>query len=70
MKERHLKLRVASDDGHAFEVVWWSGVENAFGQTLQPNARIELAYTLEANTWRGETRLQLVAQDAKADAGC
>ncbi|MFN2453072.1 MAG: single-stranded-DNA-specific exonuclease RecJ [Pyrinomonadaceae bacterium] len=70
MKEKHLKLRVASDGGRAFEVVWWNGVEDEFGQTLRPNARIELAYTVEANTWRGETRLQLIAQDAKADAGC
>jgi len=65
MKDRHLKLRVASDDGHAFEVVWWNGVEEAAEQTLGASKRIELAYTIEANTWRNETRLQLIAQDVK-----
>jgi single-stranded-DNA-specific exonuclease len=67
MKERHLKLRVASEDGKRnFEVVWWNGVDEISGQTLRPNTRIELAYTIEANTWRNETRLQLIAQDIKS----
>jgi hypothetical protein len=39
-------------------------------QTLSPNARIELAYTVEPNTWQGETRLQLCVKDVRADAGC
>ncbi len=70
MKERHLKLRIASNEGRQFEVVWWNGVEESIEQTLRPNTRIELAYTIEANTWRNETRLQLIAQDVKEDAGC
>jgi single-stranded-DNA-specific exonuclease len=66
MKERHLKLRLAGADHRPLEAVWWGGVEQLDGQTLEPQARIELAYTLESNTWRGETRLQLCVQDLKA----
>ncbi|HVF28325.1 MAG TPA: single-stranded-DNA-specific exonuclease RecJ [Pyrinomonadaceae bacterium] len=64
VKERHLKLRVAGSDGRAHEAIWWGGVERA-AATPTPGARIELAYTLEANTWRDETKLQLVVEDMK-----
>lgn len=65
MKEKHLKLRVAGADRRPLEVVWWSGLEELRGQTLSTGARIELAYTIEPNTWKGETRLQLCARDLK-----
>ncbi|MBV9959488.1 MAG: single-stranded-DNA-specific exonuclease RecJ, partial [Acidobacteria bacterium] len=65
MKERHLKLRLAGDDGRPLEAVWWDGVEKLDGRTLRTGARIELAYTVEPNTWQGVTRLQLVVQDLK-----
>src|SRR2546423_4672274 len=57
MKERHLKLFVAGATGRALETVWWGGAEESTGQTLRTGARIEMAYTVEQNTWRGETRL-------------
>jgi single-stranded-DNA-specific exonuclease len=66
MKEKHLKLRLADKDGNSFEAVWWDGVEKSKGQTLNANSRIELAYTPEANSWNGNTRLQLVVEDVRS----
>jgi single-stranded-DNA-specific exonuclease len=67
MKEKHLKLRLADKTGKTFEAVWWDGVEKSKEQTLKPKKRIELAYTPEANTWQGNTRLQLVVEDLRTD---
>ena len=67
MKEKHLKLRLVDEDGRAFEAVWWDGVEKSKGQTLKVNARIELAYVAEANSWQGNTRLQLVVEDLRVN---
>ena len=67
MKDKHLKLKLSDDGGKQFEAVWWDGVERSKGQTLKPNARIELAYVAETNTWQGNTRLQLVVEDLRAD---
>ncbi len=69
MKERHLKLRVAGEDSRQLEAVWWDGVEKLDGRTLSTGSRIELAHTIEPNTWQGVTRLQLVVQDLKAVMG-
>ncbi len=66
MKEKHLKLKLADAGGKQFEAVWWDGVDKSRGQTLKPRTGIELAYTPEANTWNGNTRLQLVVEDLKA----
>ncbi|MFN0279665.1 MAG: single-stranded-DNA-specific exonuclease RecJ [Pyrinomonadaceae bacterium] len=67
MKDKHLKLKLVGDNNKPFEAVWWDGVERSKGQTLKPNSRIELAYVAEANTWQGNTRLQLVVEDLRAD---
>lgn len=67
MKEKHLKLRLVSRGGRRFEAVWWDGVERSKEQTLNPNCSIELAYVPEANTWQGNTRLQLVIEDLRTD---
>jgi single-stranded-DNA-specific exonuclease len=64
MKERHYKLRLMGQDHRPLEAVWWDGVEEA-GQTLRPDDRIELAYTLEPNTWQGVERLQLCVKDMR-----
>jgi single-stranded-DNA-specific exonuclease len=65
MKDKHLKLRVAGPQNRPLEVVWWNGVDELAGRTLATGQRIELAYTIEPNTWQGETRLQLCAKDVK-----
>lgn len=67
MKEKHLKLKAVSDGGKFFEAVWWDGVERSKGQTLEAGSRIQIAYVPEANTWQGNTRLQLVVEDLRAD---
>ena len=65
MKEKHLKLRLGDKANRPLEAVWWGGVEELAGRTLQPGQSIELAYTIEPNTWRGETRLQLCVKDLR-----
>jgi len=67
MKSKHLKLRLVARGGKRFEAVWWDGVERSKGQTLKPNCSIELAYVPEANTWQGNTRLQLVVEDLRSE---
>jgi len=67
MKDKHLKLKLLGADNRPFEAVWWDGVEKSKGQTLKANTRIELAYVAELNTWQGNTRLQLVVEDLRAD---
>jgi len=65
MKEKHLKLKLINETGKQFEAVWWDGVDKSKKQTLKPKSRIELAYTPEANTWKGNTRLQLMVEDVR-----
>ena len=67
MKDKHLRLKLGASGGKTFEAVWWDGVERSSGRTLKPKCSIELAYVPEANSWQGNTRLQLVVQDLKAD---
>ena len=67
MKEKHLKLKLADSNGKQFEAVWWDGVEKSKKQTLAPKTRIELAYSPEANSWQGNTRLQLVVEDLRTN---
>ncbi|MFL6253666.1 MAG: single-stranded-DNA-specific exonuclease RecJ [Pyrinomonadaceae bacterium] len=63
LKERHLKFGVAAG-GRVQDCIWWGGAERA-AATPRPGARIELAYSVEANCWNGNTRLQLVVEDLK-----
>jgi len=67
MKEKHLKLKLASRNGRQFEAVWWDGVDKSKGKTLTGKSRIELAYTPDANNWNGKTRLQLVVEDLREE---
>jgi single-stranded-DNA-specific exonuclease len=64
LKGRHFKFHLAGADGREHEALWWGAAEN---ETATPRAGqgIELAYTVETNTWRGETRLQLIVKDLK-----
>lgn len=67
MKDKHLKLKLADAAGKQFEAVWWDGVARSSGQTLADGCGIEIAYVAEANSWQGNTRLQLVVEDLRAD---
>jgi single-stranded-DNA-specific exonuclease len=65
LKERHLKFEVAAgEDARPVEVLWWGGAEEA-AATPRAGDRIELAYAVETNTWRGEKRLQLIVEDMR-----
>ncbi|MCW5960487.1 MAG: single-stranded-DNA-specific exonuclease RecJ [Pyrinomonadaceae bacterium] len=68
MKEKHLRLKLQDESGNRLEAVWWDGVERSQGQTLERGKRIEMAYSAEANTWNGTTRLQLVVKDLRMDS--
>lgn len=67
IKEQHLKLRVAGENNRPFEAIWWRGLEES-RQTPQMAQRIDLAYELEANSWRGEIRLQLNVRDMRVSS--
>ena len=67
MKDRHLKLYLGDRDGRRFEAVWWDGVERGKEQTLAIGRDIEVAYTLDVNSWQGSERLQLVIEDIRDD---
>jgi single-stranded-DNA-specific exonuclease len=64
LKQRHLKFGVGTPGGRVHDAIWWSGAERATA-TPRPGASIELAYSVEANCWNGNTRLQLVVEDLK-----
>jgi single-stranded-DNA-specific exonuclease len=68
MKEKHLKMYLSDKEtGKRFEAVWWDGAAKLKGRTLKPKSCIELAYTVEANEWQGNKRLQLVVEDIRTD---
>src|SRR3989442_4472800 len=68
MKERHLKMYLAGAEGRPLETVWWNCLEH-LQRTPDLNASIELAYTIETNTWNGETRMQLNVEDMREVIG-
>jgi single-stranded-DNA-specific exonuclease len=53
-KEEHLKVLVEDENGQSRNVLWWHGDPD-----LVPQQRFDLAYTLRANDFRGQTQLQL-----------
>ncbi len=53
-KEEHLKVLVEDENGQSRNVLWWHGDPD-----LVPQQRVDLAYTLRANDFRGQTQLQL-----------
>jgi single-stranded-DNA-specific exonuclease len=67
LKGRHLKFHLAGDGGPVHEALWWGAAEES-PATPPAGRRIELAYRVEANVWRDETRLQLIVEDMKMNA--
>ncbi len=53
---KHLKLRLSSIDAIAFNF------GSLYGK-LQNNSTVDLAYTIDMNTWNGNSRLQLKVKD-------
>ncbi len=57
LKERHLKLQLERD-GHRFDAIW-------FGHAESLGATATIAYRLDANTFNGVTRVQLLVEHAE-----
>ena len=67
MKEKHLKLKLADEDGKQFEAVWWDGVEKSKDKGVGIDQIVQIAYTPEENNWKGNRNLQLIIKDIKVD---
>jgi single-stranded-DNA-specific exonuclease len=59
--QRHLKMAVAGPKGRPLETIWWNGAE----RMTELRNGVDLAYTVEASNWTGETFLQLSVADMK-----
>jgi single-stranded-DNA-specific exonuclease len=66
LKEKHLKLRV-SEEGRTLDAVGWEMAEQAQG--LVAGGYLDLAFTLDENTFQDVTSLQLVIRDLRASEG-
>ena len=64
LKEQHLKMRLAGPGGRPLETIWWRGVESVV-QMPTINTGVEIAYSIETNTWNNEVRLQLNVADLR-----
>ena len=67
LKERHLKMHVSAGQGRPLETIWWNCISE-HRRTPDVNTGIELAYTIETNTWNDEVRMQLNVQDMRTAA--
>jgi single-stranded-DNA-specific exonuclease len=65
MKDQHLKMRLAGPEGRPLETVWWHCMES-LERTPAVNSKVDLAYTIETNTWNNEVRLQLCVEDLRS----
>ncbi|HLA06875.1 MAG TPA: hypothetical protein VJ022_05490, partial [Anaerolineales bacterium] len=54
----HRKLIVEDEHGSTQEILWWSGA----GEEL-PQGKFDLAFSLRANTFRGEKRIQVQLEE-------
>ncbi len=63
IKERHLKVQVRQD-GRVFNAIAWRSSEKA-AQWEQHRQSLRLAYSLDKQTFRGETTLELTVADLR-----
>src|SRR5688572_967530 len=64
LKERHLKMHVIGSQGRPLEAIWWNCIDQK-KRTPDVTNGIELAYSIETNTWNGEVRMQLNVEDMR-----
>ena len=64
LKDRHLKMHVIGSGGRPLETIWWNCIDEK-KRTPDVKSGIELAYTIETNTWNGEVRMQLNVEDMR-----
>jgi single-stranded-DNA-specific exonuclease len=66
LKERHLAMHV-KQSGRVFRAMAWRGAERASFITANRSA-VRLAYSIDRNTFRGETTVELNVADVQAAA--
>lgn len=65
LKEKHLKLEILDEDtGSVFSAIGFGMVED-FYQGLKAGNKFSMAYSIEENTFRDKTTLQLFVRDIK-----
>jgi len=57
---KHLRLKLEKDS-QSFEVVWWNS--NSYKDSIRFNQRIDFAFRMDINSWKGSEKLQLVLDD-------
>ncbi len=62
MKDKHLKLRLLQS-GRWMDAVYWGGAE--YANEIFAGDIVNVAYTLQENTYNGNTSVQLVLKDLK-----
>ena len=62
----HLKLALDAG-GRVCDAIWWRQGEMVY--LLSPGDRVDVAFTMGSNTYRGDTRVQLVLDDMRPATG-
>jgi hypothetical protein len=65
LKERHLTMHV-KQAGRVFRAMAWRSAERAPFVTAHRQS-LALAYSIDRNTWRGETTVELGVADLKGN---
>lgn len=61
----HLKMKLAQNDSHVFDAIGFNMHEYLPTVRGHSNGGLDVAYTLEENTWNGRTQLQIRIKDIK-----
>jgi single-stranded-DNA-specific exonuclease len=65
LKEKHLKLEILDEEtGSVFPAIGF-GIAEQFYESLKNGNRFDMAFSVEENTFRGLTTLQLFIRDIK-----
>lgn len=59
----HLKMKIRQDDSQAFDAIGFGMSE--FADSIKIGDKIDIAYTIDSNTWNGNTNLQIKIKDIK-----
>ena len=63
LKDQHLKMRVALNGAHDVEAIWWRQAQS--GEAISSGTRLDVAYTLTRNQFRGEEKVFLTLRDLR-----